>query len=316
MFGGQKPGNHPGMSDTATLPRRTLGKTGLEVSVLGFGAAPVAFLKQDADQAADLVRSLLDAGMNLIDTATGYPGSHQWIGQHLSDRRDDYVLVSKAGNAGNPGSFTPDRISKDVDNALSAMKTDHIDVMLLHSCPLDILEADDALGALVEAREAGKIRHCGYSGDNEAAAFAARLPDVAVIETSVNVADQSNISAVLEPAAKHKVGIIAKRPIANAAWKDLAEQRGFYQKYAKVYTERLAAMNVDPGSFGLEWPELAMRFTLSQPAVATAIVGTTNREHAMANLEVAAKGPLDESVLSTLREAFERANDGSWTGQT
>jgi aryl-alcohol dehydrogenase-like predicted oxidoreductase len=301
------------MSD---LPRRTLGKTGLDVSVLGYGAAPAAFLKEDHDRVTQLVNSLLDSGVNLLDTATGYPGSQAFIGENLSSRRDDYVLVSKVGNSGNPDSFKPERVHKDVDNALKLMKTDHVDVMLLHSCPLSVLEADDALGALVEARDAGKIKHCGYSGDNDAAAFAARLPDIAVIETSVNIADQANVDAVLPKAKTHDVGIIVKRPIANAAWKDLEEQRGFYQKYAKTYTERLAKMDLDPSKFDLDWPELALRWTLMQDAVTTAIVGTTNPDNAEANLKLAAMDPLPDDVASAVREAFAQVADESWTGQT
>ena len=304
------------MSESTNLPRRKLGKTGFDVSVVGFGAAPVAFLKEEAEKAANVIEQLLDNGVNLIDTATGYPGSHAFIGEHLSKRRDDYVLVSKVCNPGDPKSFTPERVTKDVDNALTQMKTDVIDVMLLHSCPLDVLEADEALGALVEAREAGKIRFCGYSGDNEAAAFACRLPDIAVVETSINVADQANIDKVLPLAQKNDVGIIAKRPIANAAWRELGEQRGFYQKYAETYTQRLAKIDLDPGEFGLDWPELALRFTLSQPGVTTAIVGTTNPDHALPNLTFAANGELDDAVVNQVRSKFAAAADNSWTGQT
>ena len=304
------------MSDpNSALPRRRLGKTGLDVSVLGYGTAPAAFLKEH-DAAVDLINGLLDRGVNLLDTATAYPGSQAFLGEHFSGRRDDFVLVSKVGNAGNPKSFSAEQVMKDVDNALQQLKTDRVDVMLLHSCPLDVLEADDALGALVEARDAGKIVHCGYSGDNEAAAFACRLPDITVIETSVNIADQANVDAVLPLAQKHDVGVLAKRPIANAAWKDLADQKGMYQKYAKTYTERLAKMDLDPEVLGLSWAELALRWTLSQPGVTSAIAGTTNPKNADANLELAAKGPLEDDVVAKVREAFKAVADESWTGQT
>ena len=303
-------------NDATDLPRRQLGKTGLDVSVLGFGAAPQAFLKQDESAAADLVFSLLDGGVNLIDTATGYPGGHQWVGRHLAGRRDDFVLISKVGSPGDAGKFDPDRLKKQVDAALSAMKVEQVDVMLLHTPPLDVLEADDALGALVECREAGKIAHCGFSGDNEDAAFACRLPDVAVVEISLNVADQHNVDAVLPKARVHDVGVVAKRPVANAAWKDIGDQQGFYQKYAKTYTERLAKMDLDPADFGMEWPELALRWTLSQEGTTTAIVGTTNPANAAANLKAAKKGPLPADVLDKISAAFHSARDESWTGQT
>jgi aryl-alcohol dehydrogenase-like predicted oxidoreductase len=298
------------------LPRRRLGKTGLDVSVLGYGAAPAAFLKEDAERVRDLVFSLLDQGVNLIDTATAYPGGHAFVGDHLSPRRDDFVLVSKVGRSGNPASFEPDKIHKQVDDALKFMKTDRVDVMLLHTPPTDVIEADEALGALVECREAGKVVHCGFSGDNADAAFCCRLPDIAVVECSLNVADQANVEAVLPLAKRHDVGLIVKRPIANAAWKDLDEQRGMYQKYAATYTERLAKMDLDPQQFGLTWPELALRWTLMQDGVTTAIVGTTNPDNAAKNLAIAHADPLPNDVADAVQQAFAKASDESWTGQT
>jgi aryl-alcohol dehydrogenase-like predicted oxidoreductase len=297
------------------LPKRRLGKTGFDVSVLGFGAAPAAFLKADQPAARDLIFSLLDEGLNLIDTATAYPGGHGFIGEHLSSRREDFVLVSKVGTPGDAGKFEPDRLKKQVDAALQGCKTDRIDVMLLHSCPLETLEADDALGALVECRDEGKILHCGYSGDNEAAAFACRLPDIAAVECSVNVVDQANIDGVLPLAHKHDVGVIAKRPIANAAWRDLDDQRGLYKTYAKTYTERLAKTGLNADDFGLDWPELALRFTLAQPGLTTAIVGTTNPDNAKKNLHYARAGDLPGEQVDQIRQAFKRVADG-WDGQT
>src|SRR5438128_2572035 len=79
------------------MEKRTLGKTNLAVSVLGFGAAPVAYLKADADRAASTIEQLLAAGVNLIDTAASYPGSEQFLGERFAARRGEIVLVSKCG---------------------------------------------------------------------------------------------------------------------------------------------------------------------------------------------------------------------------
>jgi aryl-alcohol dehydrogenase-like predicted oxidoreductase len=216
-------------------------------------------------------------------------------------------------------------LAASVDRSLSRLKTDRIDVMLLHSCDLATLEHGEAIGALVESRRAGKIGFVGYSGDNETAAYAAGHPEIAVIETSVNLCDQANLDAVLPKARENDLGVIAKRPIANAAWKDVAEQRGVYAGYAQTYRERLAKMNLTPAALGFDgdpdhrWPEIALRFTLSQPGVHTAIIGTTDPEHARANLQRAAKGPLPEAVVAAIRDAFHRAEaaDGRpWIGQT
>src|SRR5207237_317456 len=106
----------------------------------------------------------------------------------------------------------------------------------------------------------------GYSGDNEAAAHAAAMPDVAVVETSVSIADQANLDTVLPVARKNGLGVLAKRPIANAAWKDPASQPGLYGTYAQPYSDRLAKMGLDPAALGFAgpaeraWPEVALRF--------------------------------------------------------
>lgn len=307
------------------MEKRQFGNTGLSVSVIGFGGAPVGFLETEQKQVEQLLNSLLDQGVNLIDTAAMYAGSEELIGRSVSHRRDEYILVSKCGQEFSdlPGkAWSAELITATVDRALKRLQTDHLDVMLLHSCEQEVLEKGEALEALVRAREAGKIRFAGYSGDNEAAVYATTLKDVAVIETSINICDQANIDLVLPETTKHGQGVIVKRPIANAAWKDLSEQKGMYADYARTYHERLKKMNISPADLGFDasaWSEIALRFTLSQPGVHTAIIGTTNPKHLQANLEAASKGPLPQEVIDQLRQAFlqaQRADGTTWEGQT
>ena len=302
------------------------GKTGVDVTPLGFGAAPIGYLQTDRDRVARVLNLMLDAGVNLIDTAANYPGSEEAIAATVGHRRGEYVLVSKCGYK-LPGvegrDWSAEVVGQTVDRSLRLLKTDRLDVMLLHSCDLETLRRGEALGALARARDAGKIRFAGYSGDNEAAAYAATLPDVAVIETSVSVADQVNIDLVLPKTQAAGIGVLAKRPVANAAWKDLDEQPGLYKSYAKTYTERLAKLRLDPVELGFPgppekaWPELALRFTLGQPGMHCAIIGTTNPENAEANIDYAGKGPLPAEAARKIREAFRRADpQREWTGQT
>jgi aryl-alcohol dehydrogenase-like predicted oxidoreductase len=306
------------------METRTFGRTGLEVSVLGFGGAPIGVLETGQAEVDGVLGLLLDHGVNLVDTAAGYRGSEEAIGRSIGSRRDDFVLVSKCGQAFDdlPGEpWSEELISSTIERSLARLQTDYLDVMLLHTCDLEVLERGEAVGALVRAREAGKIRFAGYSGDNQAGAYAARLDDVAVIQTSINICDQVNIDCVLPVAAECGVAVMAKRPIANAAWKDLNDQPGFYARYAETYTERLALMAIGPEDIGFEesdWAELALRFTLSCD-LGTAIIGTTNPDHVLANIEAASRGPLPEEAVAKLREAFVAAMalaGEEWTGQT
>jgi aryl-alcohol dehydrogenase-like predicted oxidoreductase len=300
-----------------------LGRTGLTVSALGFGSAPIGYLNADQERATAILNLLLDSGVNLFDTGASYPGSEQLIGKAIGHRRSEFVIVSKCGGK-LPDlperMWSPELISKTVDRSLANLGIEQLDVMLLHSCDLKVLRDGGVIEPLVKARAAGKIKFIGYSGDNDAAAYAAGLDDIAVIETSINITDQANISKVLPICREKNVGVLAKRPIANACWKDLSQQQGIYKNYAKVYTDRLAQMKLTPGQMGFttaDWPEIALRFTLSQSGVHSAIIGTQNIDNAKANLAFAAKGPLPVDVVRKIRDAFTAADPkGTWAGQT
>jgi aryl-alcohol dehydrogenase-like predicted oxidoreductase len=308
------------------MNHRTFGKTGLSVTSLGFGAGPIGYLGTDQKQVETIVNTLLDAGVDIIDTAAAYHGSEEALGKAVAYRRKEFILVSKCGQQFDdlPGqAWSAAAVTATVDRSLRRLKTDHLDVMLLHSCNLEVLQRGEALGALIRARDAGKILFAGYSGDNEEAVYAAGLAEISVVETSINICDQANLATVLPAAREQNIGIIAKRPIANTAWRPAQELQGIYQDYAKPYRERFAAMGITAQDVGFsseaDWPEIALRFTLSHSGVHVAIIGTTNPLNAKRNLEAAAKGPLPKIALEKLVSAFKRAEaSGSqkWPGLT
>ncbi|TVQ60936.1 MAG: aldo/keto reductase [Phycisphaerales bacterium] len=305
--------------------RRRFGRTNLHVSPVGFGGAPIGFLETERERTAQTLNTLLDEGMNLIDTAAMYRGSEALIGETIGHRRDDYVLVTKCGTEVPDlahKAWTPELVAATIDRALRNLKTDYLDVMLLHSCEIETFRKGEALGALVDAKRAGKVRHVGYSGDNEAGAEAAQHPEVEVIQTSLNICDQRNAELVLPVCRAHDVGVMVKRPIANAAWKQPDEQPGMYRDYASEYHRRFGLMGLRLEDFDDDvqeggWAELALRFTLSSEGVGTAIIGTTNPSNALANLRAAAKGPLSKAALERIHQAFGSAQGGeAWEGRT
>ncbi|HEV2292687.1 MAG TPA: aldo/keto reductase [Tepidisphaeraceae bacterium] len=308
------------------MQKRPFGNTGFSVSPLGFGGAPIGLLQTEREAAGNLLNLLLDEGVNVIDTAARYKDSEEVIGQYVGHRRNEFVVVSKCGPSVphvEAPEWSAEMIEQTIDASLGRLRTDHLDVMLLHSCEKDVLERGEAVAALARARDAGKIRFAGYSGDNEAAAFAAALSDIAVIETSISIADQSNIDTVIPTCRQRNLGVLAKRPIANAAWKQPDDQPGFYKEYASTYTDRLRQMNLKPADLGFTappeqaWPELALRFALSIPGVHTTIIGTTKVENARTNVAIANNGPLPPAVVEHVRAAFKKADPtGAWIGQT
>ncbi|HEY1629399.1 MAG TPA: aldo/keto reductase, partial [Tepidisphaeraceae bacterium] len=214
-------------------------------------------------------------------------------------------------------------VSRTVDRSLRLLKTDALDVMLLHTCDLATLKKGDALRALADARKAGKIRFAGYSGDNDAVAWAAAQGNVAVVEMSLNITDQMNIDVALPLTKQHNVGVIAKRPVANAAWKEPSQQPGMYRSYSHEYTERFKKMGLKLSDLDYKdsdekaWAEIALRFTLSLSEVHTAVIGTTSARHAQANLAAAEQGPLPSKVVQKIRDAFRKADPNKqWRGLT
>jgi aryl-alcohol dehydrogenase-like predicted oxidoreductase len=304
----------------------TFGRTGLKVSRMAFGAGPIGYLGSDQDQAGKVLNLLLDQGVNVIDTAAAYLGSEELIGKAVSERRHDFVLVSKCGRKvdGVEGEDWSARlITATVDRSLRRLRTDHLDVMLLHSCPEEVLENGEALGALIRAKEAGKIRFAGYSGDNLAATTAVSLAGVDVLMCSANLCDQANLEGALPAAALAGTGVIAKRSVANAAWKPLDAQQGLYRDYVKPYMERFAAMGLRPEELGFsgpqDWMEIALRFTLDLKEVQVVSIGTTNPVNAEANLRILKKGPLPKEAVAVIRQAFHAAQERlgtAWPGLT
>jgi aryl-alcohol dehydrogenase-like predicted oxidoreductase len=303
-----------------------LGRTGLKVSRLAFGAGPIGYLGSDPADAARILNRVLDLGVTVIDTAAAYLGSEELIGAAVGHRRAEFALLSKCGRKveGIEGEdWSAPVVAATVDRSLRRLGTDHLDVMLLHSCRREVLERGEALGALARARDAGKVRFIGYSGDNEAAALAAELPEVDVLMCSLNLCDQANLDQALPQAAKAGAGVVAKRTVANAAWKPLEAQQGIYRDYVRPYVERFQAMGLDPRDLGFPgpeaWMEIALRFTLAEPSVQVLSVGTTRLANAEANLRLLEAGPLPADAVARIRQAFRDARDRAgapWPGLT
>ena len=289
---------------------RPFGRTGLTVPVLGFGAGHVGDPAMDEAEVGRLLHGALDLGVALIDTARSYGLSEERIGRHLAGRRGEFVLSTKVGY-GIPGydDWTGPVIAAGVDAALGRLRTDHIDVVHLHSCPLEVLERGEVVAALQAAVAAGKVRVAAYSGDNAPLEWAVASGAFGGIETSVNLVDQRAIERVLPVAGERGLGVIAKRPAANAPWR-FAERPAASD--IALYWERWRTLGLDPGGF--DWTELSLRFAAWQEGVHCAIVGTSRLEHLRQNVEQVAKGPLPAETVAAIRAAF-RAHGAGWEGQ-
>ena len=289
------------------MEQRPFGSTGLTVSALGLGAGQIGEREVSDREAATLLNAALDAGITLVDTARGYGTSEERIGRHLAARRDEFVLSTKGGyDIEGTDDWTPENLRRSVERSLRLLRTDRIDVFHLHSCSAEVLargDLQDTLDALVAA---GSIRVAAYSGDNEPLALAAGSGRFGSVETSVNVVDQWSLRHVLP---RHPgLGVIAKRPLANAPWRFAERPAGHY---AELYWDRLRTLALDPA--GLEWGELALRFSAFAPGVDSAIVGTANPENLRRNVALVEHGPLAEELLASVDAAWRREG-AEWPG--
>lgn len=293
------------------MQSRPLGSTGLTVPVIGLGAGHIGSPHLSDSHVDSLLQTAFDNGVTLIDTARSYDLSEQRIGHFAKRKRDKLILCTKVGY-GIEGAedWSYDAVSKGIDEALVRMHTDHLDIVYLHSCGLAHLKQGDAIQALTDAKQAGKIRLAGYSGENEALGWAVESGRFDVIECSVNLCDQRGIAWQVDAAAKRGMGVIAKRPIANAPWRFAEVPIG---DYAEEYWWRWKTMNIDRQ--GLEKLETAVRFATFTPGVSCAIAGTHREEHLLQILLAAKKGPLPDDLYRHIRAAFHTNDPGWWVGQ-
>jgi aryl-alcohol dehydrogenase-like predicted oxidoreductase len=297
------------------METRQFGKTDMRVSVLGFGGAEIGFEKAAAETVARLLGDAIDAGLNVIDTAECYLQSEELIGEAVSSRRAEYYLFTKCGHPETPGvgDWRPESLLESIRRSLRRLRTDRLDLVQLHSCSEEELRKGDVIAALRQAREKGYTRYIGYSGDGPAARYAIDCGAFDTLQTSVSIADQEAIDLTLPLARERQMGVIAKRPIANAVWRHAEKPANAYHQ---PYWERLQELGydfikADPAAAAAT----ALRFTLSIPGVHTAIVGTSRPGRWRENAALLADGPLPQAQFEAIRSRWREAAEPGWVGQ-
>jgi aryl-alcohol dehydrogenase-like predicted oxidoreductase len=298
-----------------TLPTRPLGRTGLTVTALGYGAMelrgpPRGPVISDSE-AGRLLNAVLDGGITLIDTSIDYGASEELIGRHLAHRRDEYVLASKCGcslaTAGSeatllPHDYSAANVVAGVEQSLRRLRTDRLDLVQVHISPSrDQLEAEGTIEALVRLRDEGKVRLLGMSGTLP------HLPD----HIAMGVFDVFQIpySAVqrahedlITRAADAGAGVLIRGGAARGAPSE--EKAWSVRPIGSVEDEaqrRWETSGVDELLDGMSRLEFVLRFTLSHPGLSSTIVGTSRIAHLQSNLAIAAKGPLPPALYEAAK---------------
>lgn len=256
------------------LPKRKLGSTGLELSLLGLGTVkfgrntnvkyPEGFEIPSLDKIIELLELAKSLGINTLDTAPAYGDSEQKLGQIFQDntnniKRSDWVLITKAGELYNNNEssydFSANHINNSINNSLKNLKTDYIDILLIHSNGNDELIANnqDLWKVLEFRKQQGDIKAYGVSSKTVTGGLKClEKSDLAMVTYREDYLDEKPL---LDYALSHNKGIILKKVLSSG---------------------HLPAMQ-------------ALQFACQAPAVSSMILGTINPDHLKDNIAVASK---------------------------
>ncbi len=273
---------------------RRLGRTDLHVSEISLGTVELGLEygispgeRPSETEAARLIDRAIDLGINFFDTARAYGESEAILGRALAGRREKVWLASKVLSQGT--------VKQSVQDSLRTLRTDVIDLLMIHSASTEVILRGEVLRAMQDLRAAGHVRYLGASVYSEEAALAAiRVGGYDCLQIAYSLLDRRPERYL--PAAD--VGIVARSVLLKGAltWRYSSLPDALDPLKAAV--ERLArAAGTDPAAL----PELAYRYILGQPWVHTALVGASSVEEVEAAVRYASVGPLPPDLLEQLR---------------
>jgi len=299
------------------LPRHPLGRTGLQVSTLGYGSMGLRGPKtwgvrtvSDADAEA-MLNAVLDAGINFIDTAPDYGVSEERIGRFIGTRRSEFILATKCGcvpiqhhdHLEIAHHWTKEVLQRNLETSLQRLQTDMLDLLQFHGGNAETLQRTGLIDQLIRFREQGLIRAIGVSSS---------LPELAAL-IDLNVFDTFQIPySCLAPehhelitrAAETGAGIIIRGGIAHGGPEADIQRPALNSVWAQAHLDELLPA-------GMSRAELILRWTLSHPRCGTVIVGTANSNHLQENVAAAAKGRLPADLVEEILQRVRRVTETS-----
>lgn len=300
------------------MEKRTLGRTGLDVSVIGFGAMTIGGIFGPVDDAVSnkALHAAIDAGMNFIDTSDAYGQGHseEVIGRFLKERsdRDQIIIGSKGGNNMVTGkyNFTPDYIRGCVEGSLKRLGVEALDIYLLHNPTEENFKAEDSFDLLDEFKAQGKIKHWGVSVNTlpecELAVSSGR-PSVMQMEYNVLQQEPEEVFAKAKGAG---VGVISRVPLKRGFLSGrIKEDHEFVEgdrrsrmltpENIRKFQARMDKLQEAAAESGQSPAEMAIRFCVSNANVSTVIPGIRTPEQAQQNAR--AGKPLSQDLVAKLR---------------
>jgi aryl-alcohol dehydrogenase-like predicted oxidoreductase len=305
---------------------RALGRTGLQVSEIGFGAwgiggrtvGTTSYGDTDDRTSLAALDRALDCGINFFDTSSAYGNGHseELIGRAFEAKRGRVVIATKAGYDAwdKAPDFSPAAVVASAEASLRRLRTDTIDLFQLHNPPQEALRSAELRAALAGLEKAGKIRAWGVSAKSPVEAIEAlREFDVAVVQANFNMMDVRALDGLLDEVERRGAGFIGRTPLcfgflSGTVSKDttfppgdhrLGWSRAQLDNWIDGAADLLAAVKARPGKEGAQ---SALRFCLAFPAISSVIPGILTPGEADANARASDIGPLPHAAVAAVLE--------------
>jgi aryl-alcohol dehydrogenase-like predicted oxidoreductase len=285
------------------LPQATLGRTGIEVTRLGFGGMALRDESNkwpiEDDHAEAVLNTVLDSGINFIDTADCYGRSEPFIGRFLSHRRDEYTLATKCGCIPKGREWTRENLFIGLERSLKRLQTDYIDIMQLHGATPEHVDEGRLIDALEEMRSQGKVRWIGASTSSPHLNVFTERGVFDTFQIPYSGLSRTN-EAWITQAAKAGMGTVIRGGVHQG--EPGLSSRGLPDSWNLWEQAKL-----DELRDGDTKTAFMLRLTLSHPAISTIIVGSQNVEHLRQNAEAARRGPLSSEVYEEAKRRLAAA---------
>jgi aryl-alcohol dehydrogenase-like predicted oxidoreductase len=309
---------------------RKLGRTGIEVSEIGYGAWGIGGAQwggADDDESLQALHRAIELGLNFVDTALAYGEgrSERLVGQVVREREETVHVATKVPpknriwpaeeGAELEDVFPPGYVRECAEQSLRNLGMEAVDLLQLHVWNDDWAGSEELLGEVDQLRSDGKIRHFGISINDHQPSNGLRLVRSGAVDTVqviYNVFDQSPEDELLPACREHDVGVIARVPLdeggltgridADTEFEGDDFRASYFRGDRKREVhERVTAIASDLGIDADQLAEAALRFILSEPAVSTVIPGMRSIRNVQRNIAASDAGPPSEDERERLR---------------
>lgn len=301
-----------------------LGTTGLQASRLGLGTAEIGFVYglgspvlPSESEAAALLQAAVDTGITFFDTANYYGLAEERIGRSGILKNSDVVVCTKCAQFLEKGEyFEPAelerKIREQMESSLQHLGLATLPLLLLHGPSAEQMKDAVLLSVIEKLKSEGKIRYWGVSTRGVEAPLSAIEAGADVIEVAFNIADR-RMEPVFAKALEKGVGVINRSVFLKGAFAGKAEH---LPEVLTPLKECVAAAEKIAQELGIPLTELALRYTLSEPAITVSLVGTAKLTHIQSAVEALARGPLSDDIVQKLRslaiEDPEQVDPARW----